>query len=194
MFQLSLRFDEKIRWKTWQSAKQFLSFRKSNEFFASKKFERIFPRNYNGQLYNCFMTFWRENYLDLFTYVAGGMIPLSPKRSRSDLGKANPLLKMGSEINALDFLWTISALKYLPLTILVEIHLRKQWYSSEMKMSLWMKKDLPERTWWTWSPSLMYFEEWQDFGVHFEALGNWFLELSIFFKEYVMDEGDSSGK
>ena len=71
------------------------------------------------------MTVWRENYLDLFTYVAGGMIPLSPKRSRSDLGKANPLLKMGSEINALDFLWTISALKYLPLTILVEIHLGK---------------------------------------------------------------------
>ena len=59
------------------------------------------------------------------TYVAGGMIPLSPKRSRSDLGKAKPLLKIGSEINALDFLWTISALKYLPPTILVEIHLKQ---------------------------------------------------------------------
>lgn len=53
------------------------------------------------------------------------MIPLSPKRSRSDLGKAKPLLKIGSEINALDFLWTISALKYLPPTILVEIHLQQ---------------------------------------------------------------------
>ncbi len=45
-----------------------------------------------------------------------------PRRSRSDRGKARPLLKIGSEINAIDFLRTISALRYFPPAILVEIY------------------------------------------------------------------------
>ena len=55
--------------------------------------------------------------------MAGGTRPLIPNLSRSDIGKARPLLNIGSEIKAILFFRTISALKYLPPIILLEIHL-----------------------------------------------------------------------
>ena len=67
------------------------------------------------------------------TYTAAGTRPLIPIRSLSDGGKAKPLLKIGSEINGMDFLWTSSARKYLPPIIFVEIHL--SWLEKNVKFT-----------------------------------------------------------
>ena len=61
--------------------------------------------------------------LKIKTYMAGGTRPLIPNLSRSDIGNAKPLLNIGSEIKAILFFRTISALKYLPPIILLDIHL-----------------------------------------------------------------------
>ena len=66
------------------------------------------------------------------TYTAAGTRPLIPILSLSDGGKAKPLLKIGSEINGMDFLWTSSARKYFPPIIFVEIHL--SWLEKSMKL------------------------------------------------------------
>lgn len=126
--------------------------------------------------------------------MAGGTSPLILSLSLSEYGNASPLLNRGSEIRLMPFLWTISALKYRPPIIRVEIHLwdclKKQCklFQSEMKKkSSWRSiNNLPCFTFASgrvWGKTfvvqhkensfLLLFDKFNFFSLHHDNLTSW---------------------